>query len=422
MSQVTAVVLAGGIGKRFQPFVTDKTLFPFCGQSLIERTLKQLTDAGIRQIIVATNRHNHESIAAVASRFDADIQLSQQNEPKGMADALLSVRELLPEKDIIVTNAGDMVSDHLLRELLTSINGQYGVITGMVTPTYQPLGYLVLDGARVTGIAEKPGADKMPSDVANLVFHYFSQTGEFVNELSAISQTETTDDIYEQALTRLLQRHEFGLYRYEGPWQKLKFGYHVLDMMNFFFADLPNYQHPETHIAETATIRGNVYIEQGARIFDGATIIGPAYIGAKAIVGNNALVRQSMVESEAVIGFGSEVARSYIGHKCDLHHAYVGDSVLEHHVHFGYNAHTANLRFDQKAITLKLPQGKLETDKNKLGALIAAHTEIGVNASILPGIGFGTHALVYPAAVVHEPLGDHQTLKWIQTQEIVKKD
>src|SRR5690606_29643304 len=125
-----------------------------------------------------------------------------------------------------------------------------------------------------------------------------------------------------------------------------------------------------------------------------------------------ALVRESILEESAVVGFGSEVARSYIGPSCDLHHAYVGDSVLEKKVHFGYGAHTANLRFDHKPITVKDLNNRQETDKVKLGALIAEGAELGVNVSLLPGVTVGQNALVFPGMVVNECVPDNSIARY----------
>lgn len=405
MSDITAVILAGGIGKRFTPFITDKTLFPFMGKSLLWRTIKMVQDADISHVIVATNPYNHAWVESIQPEFTLDITAHRQEQPNGMGDALLSLADILPERDILVMNAGDMVEPHLLPELLARAEGQEVVVTGMVTPTYQPLGYFVLEGDRVQAIAEKPGADNMPSDVANLVFHYFSQPGEFLSELRNV-QDNTNDDLYEQALSSMMRQKVVSLYRYTGRWQKLKYCFHVLDMIQFFLHDLPSFVDPSATIADTARLHGNVVVEAGAKIFDGATIVGPCYIGKNAIIGNNALVRESIIENDSVVGFSTEVARSYVGEGCDLHHAYVGDSVLEKQIHFGYGAHTANVRFDKKPITVKDLRNEQQTDKVKVGSMIAAGSELGVNVSLLPGVTIGQSSLVYPGLVVAESIPD----------------
>lgn len=416
---LTAVVLAGGVGKRFQPFITDKTLFPFMNKSLLERTVQNLADAGIKHIIVATNADNHRWLAANKHQLfpNVEIKIQRQAEPQGMGDALLALKDTLPQRDILVTNAGDMVDHRLITDLIAHIKGQYAVVTGMVTPTYQPLGYFELDeNENVIAIKEKPGSDGMPSNVANLVFHYFSDPQKFLQLIAQASQNSNSDDIYEQALTELLAQHEVGLFRYRGSWQKLKYGYHVLDMSEFFLRELAAKHdqpqiHPDASVASTAVIKGPVVIAANAKIFDQAVIQGPCYIGSDTIIGNHALIRSSLVEEGAVIGYGSEIVRSYIGPQCDLHHVYIGDSVLEAGVHFGFNAHTTNLRFDRQPVSVKLINEKQETNRVKLGALIAKGSEIGANTTLMPGVTVGSNSLVHAGLVMYEPLADDQILK-----------
>ena len=425
MSAVTAVILAGGVGKRFTPFVTDKTLFPFMGKTPLERTLDMVAQAGIRSVILAANQYNYEWIRTVAENHpQLSITVEKQDSPRGMGDALLSLRHLLPERDILIMNAGDMVEYRLLSELLESIENQYAVVTGLEMPEYQPLGYFQLDGDRVVGVVEKPGKENMPSTLANLVFHYFSQPGEFITTLEGVQQgaTEESDDVYEQALTEILRSQSVGVYRYSGAWQKLKFGFNVLDLMNFFLNDIRRHISEDAEIAPTATINGEVIIEAGARILDGAVIQGPAYIGPDALVGNQALVRQSMVEAQSVVGFASEVVRSYVGARSDLHHAYVGDSILESGVHFGYNAHTANYRFDHAEVPMRWTNGKTPSGKTKLGALIASGVEVGVNSSIMPGVAIGEESTIFPATVVFEAVPDHSMVRSEAKTEIQTKD
>lgn len=417
---LTAVILAGGVGKRFAPFVTDKTLFPFMGASLLERTLKNVAAAGISQAVVATNQYNHDWVSSIQIA-GLSITAHRQDTPNGMADALLALKDVLPAQDIVVMNAGDQVEAHLLRGLVGSLEGKKVVVTGLDRPDYQPVGYFIMDGERVTGIAEKPGADNMPSTLMNLVFHYFSQPGEFLSLLAEKQANSQADDLYEQALSVLMQRGDVEVYRYQGKWQKLKFGYHVLDMVEYFLSDLEPSISPDAFVAPTAVLNGPVVVEAGAKIFDGAVVSGPCYIGKNAIVGNGALVRNSMIEESAIVGFGTEVARSYVGKNCDLHHAYVGDSVLESNVHFGYGSHTANYRLDQQPIVLKWTHGEYPSDKTKLGACIADYTEIGVNVSIMPGLAIGREAVIYPGSIVYAPVGDRMVLKEKREQEVVAR-
>ena len=74
----------------------------------------------------------------------------------------------------------------------------------------------------------------------------------------------------------------------------------------------------------------------------GAAVVGPAYIGAGVIVGNNALVRNSMVLERSEVGFTTEVARSYVAERCAMHACRVLDSVFAPGVNFSAGCTTAN--------------------------------------------------------------------------------
>lgn len=416
---VTAVILAGGVGKRFVPFAGDKSLFPFCGKPLVQHTLEMAAAAGIQAFVVATNSINHAWFVSYAEQHpELMFTLRQQPEPLGMANAVLHLADDLPERDILIMNSGDMVAPHLFPEFLKQAAGQEVLLTGMEVDSYQPLGYFALNGDRIVGIAEKPGADRMPSNLANLVFHYFAAPRRF---LALLQSLPATDDSYEQALSLLMQEVTVGVYRYRGPWQKLKYGHFVLDMVEFFLTTIGDSVDSSAHIDPSTRIVGPVFIGPGARIGAHASIVGPAYIGAKVIIGNNALIRSSIIEEGAIVGFASEIARSYIGPHCDLHHVYVGDSILEDRVHFGYGSHTANYRHDHRPIVVKMPQSRLETERTKLGALIAKGVEVGVNVSFMPGVTVGESSTIAPASVVYEPVPAHSLFKTFHEQTIVPK-
>ena len=64
---------------------------------------------------------------------------------------------------------------------------------------YEDLGYLKFSGNKLTGIIEKPGKSNEPSDLVNLVFHYFPATL-MPKFLSLLEETKRQkDDVYESA-------------------------------------------------------------------------------------------------------------------------------------------------------------------------------------------------------------------------------
>jgi bifunctional UDP-N-acetylglucosamine pyrophosphorylase/glucosamine-1-phosphate N-acetyltransferase len=402
------VVLAGGIGKNFSPLVTSKSVFPFFGKPLIAHTLEMIQAAGIKEAIVVCNSENEEIINKLSNK-QLKITTVLQNEAAGQADAVSAASKLISEdQPIIIANAVDLIDPNFLRNFVKKSAGTYALITGMKVDEYLLTGYLEVDGEKVLGIIEKPKKGEEPSNVVNLVFHYFSKPQEL---LTLIAKQNGGDDAYERALDELIKSKNVQFMVYEGYWQKLKQAHHVLDMTQLFLTHkLKNKIDRTAKIDRMAKIEGPVQIEAGARILAGAVIKGPAYIGANVIVGNHSLIRDSIVEANSIIGFGSEVARSYVGPNCSLHHNFIGDSVLEAEVNPSYGTCTANLRFDGNKVKMRLASkngGKdqlIETNKEKLGTIMAKGVFLGVNCSILPGITLAAKATAYPGSVIDRSL------------------
>jgi NDP-sugar pyrophosphorylase family protein len=131
-------------------------------------------------------------------------------------------------------------------------------------------------------------------------------------------------------------------------------------------------------------IEGNVVIGEGTVIEHGAAIIGPVIIGRNCHIRAGAYIRgQSVIGDNAVIGHCTEVVRSIVmtGSRLD-HFNYIGDSILGKNSHFGAGAKVANVRFDCGEILV----GKINSRKNKFGVILGDNCQIGVNATIGPGV------------------------------------
>lgn len=403
MKKPIFLVLAGGIGKNFAPLVTNKSVFPFFGQTLLAHTLEMIRLAGAKEAIVVCNDDN-EKLASDLNSKNLKIQTIKQNDALGQADAINLAADLVQNQPIVIMNAVDLIDPKFLSSFIKKASNTYAQIVGMKVNEYFLGGYLKVDGKRVTGIIEKPARGQEPSDLANLFFHYFREPQELFD---LIKKQKNSDDAYEKALDQLMQKRQVEFMTYQGYWQKLKQAHQVLDMTQLFLKyKLKNKIARGVYVDRLAKIEGPVQIEAGAKILAGAVIKGPAYIGQNVIVGNHTLIRDSIIERDSVVGFGCEIARSYIGPKCSLHHNFIGDSVLEAQVNPSYGTCTANLRFDGQAVKMRLASKDqkndllIDTNKTKLGAIMAKGVFLGVNCSILPGISLGKNAKALPGSVI----------------------
>lgn len=401
---ITLIVLAAGVGKRFWPFTTSKALFPFFGLPLFAHTI---ADAPVSKMILVTNPHNDPTIRAY--RFPIPTSTVIQKEPKGMGDAILACREAIGTQPIIVANVDDVIDPRLLSEIAKT--DAFGAIPGWKTPKHGPYGYLSFSQERVTGIVEKPKAGSEPSPYANIVCHYISDGSAFTREL--LKTKSTGDDLYEKALTTLMLREQFAFLEYDGPVATLKYPWHVLDVMEVLFDNLESHKGKNVVIKSNVTIEGPVYIGDNVKIFENTKIVGPCYIGENSIIGNSTIIRGSHIGRDSVIGFNCDVTRSYIGDNCWLHSNYVGDSVLEGNISMGAGACLANLRMDDGEIK--------GTGRNKLGAMIGKGVRIGTNASIMPGIKIGRNSFVGSGVVLDKDLPE-DSFCLMESKLIIKKN
>jgi len=407
MSQPIVLVLAGGVSSRFWP-LRDKLLIRFGPRSLLERHLQTLGGLGCDRFIVVSRPEDAEQIRALGAGIHADVRVVVQPEAKGMADAVLCARpqlEAFGEGALYVTQPHDVVEQRLHAEMLEHASKGHaaGLIAGARVKEYFPGGYMRLAGDRVTSIVEKPGPGNEPSDLVTLVAHVHVSWLALVQTL-AYESAHGGDDVYERALSSLMQTSDYLAHVYDGRWQGLKYPWHVLDVMNLMLElwtagiESPGEGYDRRE--------DGVFVAPDVRVFPGSHIVAPALIGPGCVIGHNALVRGSLVGAGSVVGFGSEVARSFLAGNVELHHNYVGDSVLGLGSSMGFGATTANYRIDGRTVPSMVGGERLDSGRMKLGLMLGAGTKIGVNTSTMPGVKIGANALIGPGIKITRDVPD----------------
>lgn len=403
LKKMKTIFLASGKSSRMDP-LSDKTLFLFCGKPLLIHLLENAQKGGLDNFIVVTNTENKSSIEQALKKYNINAKTTiQPNLEDGMAGGIIAGLKLIKDtEEVIILGGNDYVIPQAYKDVLKEGKKNDGALLGQTVDTYFPGGYINIDPKNIIkSIIEKPGEGNEPSNLVNIVVHYFKKAENIKKALQEIKNKK--DDWYEQALEKLFQSKTIKAVEYKNTWQAIKYPWHILDMQKiileeelrektFNVKDLYNEQgsqvfiHETVQIADTARIRGtNILIEEGVKIHDNAVIQGPCYIGKNCIVGNNALVRDTHLGKNSVAGYNTEIARSYIGSKVTTHISYIGDSIVENNVNFGAFSTTANLRFDKKDIQVKIKDQRINSKKEKLGAIVGNYTQIGIHACLMPG-------------------------------------
>jgi len=316
---------------------------------LLDWIISDLRKAGIKDFVVVTKAQDRNKVPTG--------RVVVQEQPTGMAGAVLAAKNII-KGPMVIVNGDDLIDPQILKSFIAKVkaNPQKIVLTGIKRN---------LTGGYFSGlkIVEKPITPPSPS--FKIVLDYFPKIEKFVAVLG---------DDYEMGINKL--KPEI-LVKAEGYFCQLKYPWQMLDMTKLFL-----------------TKRRSVGIDKTAKLLSGAEAVN-SYIGPKVILGQHVLVRDSIIEAGTVVGYHTEICRSYVGPNNNFHTNYVGDSVIEAESNLGSGARLANMRFDKKAVLAGRP---------KLGAVMAKGSQLGINACIMPGVTLGEKAIVASGLVVSRPV------------------
>lgn len=408
------IILSAGRSKRLKP-VPDKSLLNFNGKASLLHKIESLSFEGFSDFVIVVGPHNKQTISDLLAQTDYTYQLvEQENLDQGMAGAMISVSKALKDMNepILVVSNNDTVDQSLIQKLANSIqtSPDQSLIVGKKVSSYFPGGYIQHDDLMfLTNIVEKPEPGTEPSDMINLVYHYFASPKPLFDILT---QTDSSkDDIYEVSLLSLVKAgQQFKVIPYAGEWIPIKNAQHIIQTARYFaHKERANGISTKAEVHPSAIIRGEVIIEEGAKIDANAVIQGPAYIGKNSIVGVGSFIRDSFIGDNCVVGFASEIARSYIGSHCWFHHNFIGDSVIGDNVSFGAGCITGNLRLDEQEI---LP------GHTKVGLVTGDNIRVGIGTKFMPGITLGSNSMLGAGLVIAENIPDDSFVKGDYTLSI----
>lgn len=403
------VVLAAGRSFRLKP-IEDKNFLKFLGKPLIQHQLEMLLQAGFDDFIVIGGEHNLQKLQEVSEKLEAKIQVvEQKNLDEGMAGAVLSIRHLIvANEEILIVSSNDVVEIGAYNSIKAASEdfSLQGAIIGKKVAAYFPGGYLQTnENEMILQVVEKPEPGTEPSDMINLVIHYYREPQKFFAILEEANSKK--DDLYEVALSAYInQGANIKALPYEGKWQAIKYPWHIQRVFEMLMETAEAAVHENVQIADSAKIKGKVIIEEGTKILDNAVVQGPAYLGKNCIVANNALVRDSNLGDRCVAGYTTEIARSFLGDDVWTHSNYIGDSVIGNNVSFGAGCVTGNLRLDENNIQVEIKGEKIDCGSTKFGLVTGDQVRAGVNTSFMPGVKIGNNCFIGAGIVVAEDIAD----------------
>jgi len=398
-----ALVLAAGRSKRMKP-VQDKGFLNFLGRPLVKWQVDMLWNCGFKKVVLVGGAHNLEALHNLDNDTPMEIDVvEQKNLDEGMKGAVLAAEEIIKDEPVLVFSGNDVVDKEAFEIVLKAVKSNKtadGFMLAKKVSDYFPGGYLELDeNGFVTNIVEKPEPGTEPSDLINLVVHYFKNPKILIKNLKK-AESEN-DDLYEKAVCAMIDEGaKIKALAYEGYWQAIKYPWHIQEVFKHLISMTEPKISDSAQISDKAVIEEPVVIDDDVRVMDGATVKGPCYLGKGTIVATNALVREANVGAGCVIGFSTEVARSYLGDNVWTHSNYIGDSVIGNDVSFGGGTVVGNLRLDEGIVVVD----GISTGTNKFGIITGDHIRVGINASFMPGVRIGSESFIGAGIVIAQDI------------------
>ncbi|MEA2301680.1 MAG: glucose-phosphate thymidylyltransferase [Solirubrobacteraceae bacterium] len=309
------LILSGGKGTRLRPIThtSAKQLVPVANKPVLFYGIEAIVAAGIVEIGIIIAPETGEEIRGVVgdgSRFGARITYILQDEPRGLAHAVLTGEPFLGD-DAFVMYLGDNLLQGGITDLVASFRAGAPDALILLTPVDDPQNYGVaeLEDGRVVRLVEKPPDPR--SDLALVGVYMFTagvHDAARAIEPSARGELEITDAI--QFLVDSGARVEPHIVR--GWWKDTG---RLDDMLDANRLVLDTIETRVDGVLVDSQVDGRVVVEAGARL-ERSTVRGPAIIGAGArltdayvgpytAVGERCLIESAEVEHSILLADSS---------------------------------------------------------------------------------------------------------------------
>src|SRR3954466_3093963 len=316
MADLKGLILSGGRGTRLRPitYTSAKQLVPVANKPVLFFGIEAMAAAGIRDTGIIISPETGDDIRATTgdgSRFGVEITYIVQDEPAGLAHAVLTAEPFLGV-DPFVMYLGDNLLQGGIDDLVAAFRANEPDALILLTPVADPehFGVAELDGDRVVALQEKP-----PQPRTNLalvgVYMFKSLIHDAARAIkpSARGELEITDAI--QHLVDTGKRVEAHIVR--GWWKDTGRLDAMLEANRLILATVET--RVEGELVDSQ-VEGHVVIEESAVLTNG-TVRGPAIIGAGArltdcyvgpytAIGEDCVIERAEVEHSILLA-GSSV-------------------------------------------------------------------------------------------------------------------
>ena len=285
------IILHGGHGTRLRPLTHTgpKQLLPIANKPMSQYGLESIRDAGITEIAIIIGGIGSNKVKEYygdGSKFGVKISYVEQDEPKGIAHAILLCKEFIGNEKFL-TFLGDNILLDDISEYVKNFEKSDADASIVLCKVDNPSRFGIADVKEgvITKIVEKP---KNPSSNLAVIGVYLLKPKIFdvIKRLkpSWRNELEITD-----TLQMMLEEKQKIIYNtVESNWKDtgtpediIQANNIILNKMTSFFGGIKE---------DKVKTSGKIIVGKNSILKEGSEIIGPVIIGENCVIGKNCII------------------------------------------------------------------------------------------------------------------------------------
>lgn len=348
--RMKALILSGGKGTRLRPLTHTgaKQLVPIANRPILAYVLENIANAGIKEVGIIISPETGPEIRTTIGdglKWGVSIKYILQEEPKGLAHAVLVGKEFLGESPFVMYLGDNLIGCGIEKFVETfRTTGSDAVI--LLKPVDKPQSFGVAETdstGRILSLEEKPRNPK--SNLALVGIYIFScEIHKAISEIkpSARGELEITDAI-QRLITvgRTVHSHILDTWWLDTGKKDDLLAANTIVLDEWFKRKI------EGEVDSSTQITGRVTVEKGA-VVRNSTLRGPIVIGA------GATVEDSFIGPFTSIGSGTVIKKSIIEHSVILTGAEISHIDRLEDSLIGRNAKVVKCHFKHEALRLMI--------------------------------------------------------------------
>jgi len=300
-----ALFLAGGMGTRLQPLTDNlpKPMVPILNKPLLERTMLNLKKSGISEVVISTCYHPEyiEEYFKNGSKLDMKINYIVEESPMGTGGAIKMAEKYFDETFVVFNS--DILSDINISKMIDYHKSKKALATIAVTDVRDPSIYGVIEydqNGYALSFIEKPKPGVTTSKSINAGIYIFEPA--IFDEIASDRAVSIEREIFPKLLNNNLK---ISVFQSGGYWMDIgtiqKYRQAHWDIMN-----------GKCKLVDCDFDDSDISIGKNVTIHPSSLIVGPAYIGDNAIIGDNVQINHSVIGDNVSIGDGSKIIGSIL--------------------------------------------------------------------------------------------------------------